>query len=307
MFVQAQEPNEDTIYDVLSNNEDFSTLTTAIEIAGLEDELADPDATYTLFAPTNTAFEALLESMDMTAEDFFADEALVQDYLSYHILPDMMVTSDIDTALEDQPLLFTDSLYGALIRINTIDGSVFINGNAVVSANIMASNGVIHALGVVLTSPQPIWETLEATASDEEAPEFTILTEAIRIAKLDADLASPDASFTLFAPTDAAFEAAAEALNLAPSDLLADPDFVAAILQGHLVESELTSVDLIAMYVEAGAPFSLDALNSDATLEISIDDEGLLVGNVRIVEADILTRNGVIHVIDQVLIPEAQQ
>jgi uncharacterized surface protein with fasciclin (FAS1) repeats len=245
--------------------------------------------------------------MDMTAEDFFADEALVQDYLSYHILPDMMVTSDIDTALEDQPLLFTDSLYGALIRINTIDGSVFINGNAVVSANIMASNGVIHALGVVLTPPQPIWETLEATASDEEAPEFTILTEAIRIAKLDADLASLDASFTLFAPTDAAFEAAAEALNLAPSDLLADPDFVAAILQGHLVESELTSVDLIAMYVEAGAPFSLDALNSDATLEISIDDEGLLVGNVRIVEADILTRNGVIHVIDQVLIPEAQQ
>jgi uncharacterized surface protein with fasciclin (FAS1) repeats len=60
------------------------------------------------------------------------------------------------------------------------------------------------------------------------------------------------------------------------------------------------------MYVEAGEPFSLDAINSDARLDISIDDEGLLVGNVHIVEADILTRNGVIHVIDQVLIPEAQ-
>ena len=306
--VHAQESDEATLLELVESNDEFSILASAIETARLEDALADEDANLTILAPTDAAFVELVTAMDMTADDLLADEALL-DTLIYHVLPERVVSSDIDAGLETHSKLFADTLYGAPVIVETSNGAVFVNGIRVVSADTMASNGVIHVLEGVLTPPQSIWETVETAANPAEdsdaMAEFTILAQAISIAKLDADLASPEASFTVFAPTDAAFEEAAAALNLAPSDLLQDPEFVSSILLGHVVEGEITSVDLIDMFADSEAA-PLETLNpeSDATLQITIDDDGLLVNGARIIQADIVTRNGVIHVIDTVLLPE---
>lgn len=139
-----------TIVDIASSDEQLSTLVTAVTEAGLVDVLADPNASWTVFAPTNAAFEALPEDV---LEMLLADTELLTRVLTYHVvegevtsdmLSDMMAPS-MEMSAVDAPLM------GSELEITVADdGTVMVNDATVVMADVMASNGVIHVIDTVL-------------------------------------------------------------------------------------------------------------------------------------------------------------
>ncbi|MDF2730882.1 MAG: hypothetical protein K0T01_2671 [Acidimicrobiia bacterium] len=145
---------EETVLDIAGANEDFSTLAAAVEAAGLQDALSDPEATLTVFAPTNEAFEAALASLGLTAEELLADTETLTAILTYHVLGDVVTSSDIVAAgTEEIPV---EMLSGEeLVVAVADDGTVgFVDQTATVTmADIEASNGVIHVIDAVLLPP----------------------------------------------------------------------------------------------------------------------------------------------------------
>jgi len=150
----ADEAMGDTIADVVVANDDFSTLLAAVEAAGLTEALADPDATLTVFAPTNAAFEAALADLGLTAEELLADTETLTAILTYHVLGDVVTSSDIAAAgTEEIPV---ETLSGQeLVVVVGDDGTVGFKDQSatVTTADVEASNGVIHVIDAVLLPP----------------------------------------------------------------------------------------------------------------------------------------------------------
>ncbi|MEX1280441.1 MAG: fasciclin domain-containing protein [Acidimicrobiia bacterium] len=143
----------ETIADIVAGNEDFSTLLAAVEAADLTEALADPEATLTVFAPTNEAFEALLVELDTTVEDLLASPDLA-DILLYHVLGQVVTSGDIAEAGTEE--ITVETLEGSdLVIVVGDDGSVgFSETDAMVTeVDIEASNGVIHVIDGVLLPP----------------------------------------------------------------------------------------------------------------------------------------------------------
>ncbi len=145
---------EESVLDIAAANEDFSTLAAAVEAAGLQDALSDPEATLTVFAPTNEAFEAALASLGLTAEELLADTDTLTAILTYHVLGDIVTSSDIAAVgTEEIPV---ETLSGEELAVVVgDDGTVgFVDQTATVTmADIEASNGVIHVIDAVLLPP----------------------------------------------------------------------------------------------------------------------------------------------------------
>lgn len=144
----------DTIVDVAAGNEDFSTLVAAVQAAGLEDALADPETPLTVFAPTNAAFEAALAALGLTAEELLTDTETLTTILTYHVLGETVTSADIAAAgVEEIPV---EPLSGEPLTVTVADGGTvgFADQTAVVTmADIEASNGVIHVIDAVLLPP----------------------------------------------------------------------------------------------------------------------------------------------------------
>ena len=144
----------DTVLDLAVANEDFSTLVAAVQAAGLKDALADPEATLTVFAPTNQAFDEALSALGLTAEELLADTETLTAILTYHVLGEVVTSSDIVAAgTEEIPV---ETLSGEeLVVVVGEDGTVgFADQSATVAmADIEASNGVIHVIDAVLLPP----------------------------------------------------------------------------------------------------------------------------------------------------------
>ncbi|MGF1540678.1 MAG: fasciclin domain-containing protein [Pleurocapsa sp.] len=130
-----------SIVDVASENEDFSTLAQAIEAAELTDKLSDSSASYTVFAPTNEAFDQLPEgALDYLLQP--ENKEVLQRVLSYHVLPEQVASSEISSGE-------VASLDGGLAT-DVTDRGVVVNNASVITPDIEASNGVIHAVNQVL-------------------------------------------------------------------------------------------------------------------------------------------------------------
>jgi len=137
-----------TIVDIAAANADFSTLVAAVQAAGLVDAL-NGEGPYTVFAPTNEAFAAALETLGISAEDLLADTETLPRILLYHVVEGKVMAADV-VGLSSAP-----TLQGGEISIAVRDGSVFLNDNIqVVATDIEASNGVIHVINGVLLPPQ---------------------------------------------------------------------------------------------------------------------------------------------------------
>lgn len=135
----------DTIVDVAASNEDFSTLVAAIEAAGLEEVLAS-DGPFTVFAPTNDAFEALPEgALDALLQPENQD-VLVQ-VLTYHVVPEAVMSDELESG--DVP-----TVEGSAVMVEVTDEGVMVNEAMVTMADVEASNGVIHAIDQVLLPPE---------------------------------------------------------------------------------------------------------------------------------------------------------
>lgn len=251
----------------------FETLVTALQAAGLTSTLQG-SGPFTVFAPTDAAFADLPTG---TLEALLADTEALTEVLLYHVVPGRILAGD----LEDGQIVTTAE--GRPFRV-TLPGGARVNGVNVIQTDVEATNGVIHAIDAVLI---PVEDNVD-TAIDAD---FNTLVEAVQAADLEAVLRSAG-PFTIFAPTDEAFDALPEG---ALEDLLNDPEALATVLAYHVVAGRLFSSDL-------SDGMELTTVEG-RTVTISLNG-GAQVNAANISAADILTSNGVIHIIDAVLVPE---
>ena len=279
----APDPGPGNIVEVATESGSFPTLLAAVEAAGLVDALSDGSASLTVFAPTEAAFAALPEG---TLDSLLADPDALANVLTYHVLDGSVSASD---ALDDAPTT-VETLNGGKVAVTTRDENLFVNFSQVVDYDIEASNGVIHVIDSVLLPPDltPSEMTIaEIAAADEN---FETLVAAATAANLVGTLNDPEASLTVFAPTDAAFEALGDAtLNY----LLDNLDVLETTLLYHVIAgAELSSIDAI---VAAGSAVGME--NGDKAT-ISLVGSGLMIESANIVVTDIVASNGIIHVIE---------
>jgi uncharacterized surface protein with fasciclin (FAS1) repeats len=224
----------------------FETLVAAVEAAGLQDTLADEEATFTVFAPTDAAFDLLGEE---TISALLADPDTLADILLYHVIAGQAV--DSDTAISIAANL-VEMANGDSVAVTLVDGELTINSSRVELADIQASNGVIHVIDAVLV-PAPEDE-MAGTIVDVAlaSPDFTTLVAALQATGLVDTLLDENGSFTVFAPTDAAFAAlGTDTINA----LLADLDTLSDILLYHVVSG--TEVPAAAAVALAGNPIEM--------------------------------------------------
>ena len=137
-----------TIVDVAAAAGDFNTLVAAVEAAGLAETLSGPGP-FTVFAPTDEAFAAALESLGLTAEELLADTATLTSILTYHVIAGEVPSSDVVT-MDGEAV---PTVNGSDVTI-TVDGeTVMVNEATVTAVDIPASNGVIHVIDSVLLPP----------------------------------------------------------------------------------------------------------------------------------------------------------
>jgi transforming growth factor-beta-induced protein len=277
------------IVEIAVGNEDFSILVAALQKAELVGALQG-EGPFTVFAPTNEAFTKLLASLGITAEDLLNHPQL-KEVLLYHVVSGKVLSTDLSNGMT------APTLSGENIKVDLSSG-VKINSSSVTTADVMATNGVIHIIDSVLVpstfklNPEP---AVPATVVDIALSnsDFSILVAALQKADLVGALQG-EGPFTVFAPTNAAFEKLLAALNISASDLLNQPD-LAKVLLYHVVSGKVMSTDL-SNGLEA-ATLNGEKVKFDLSSGVKVNQSGVTA-------ADIEAGNGVIHVIDTVLVPQ---
>ena len=273
-----------TVVDIVVNSEDHTLLEAAVGAANLVDALS-AEGPFTVFAPTDAAIAALVEALEITAEDLLALPDLGE-ILQYHVVAGAAMSGDLSDGQEIETLL------GENVTVTIdMDMNVFINNAQVTVADIEAGNGVVHVIDAVLLPPAPVTNTVVDVIVNSE--DHTLLEAAVIEAGL-VEALSAEGPFTVFAPTDAAITALIEALEITAEDLLALPN-LGDILQYHVVAGAAMSGDLTdGQEIET-------LLGSNVT--VTINAEGVFINDAQVTVADIEADNGVVHVIDAVLLP----
>jgi uncharacterized surface protein with fasciclin (FAS1) repeats len=269
-----------TVADVAIGSPAHTTLVAAVVEARLLPALTNPFTQLTVFAPTNDAFTAALTALNLTAGQLLASPDL-DNILLYHVLGAEVVSGSLTNGQIATPLNPANTL-----KV-TIDGAnVFINQAQVTAANLQADNGVVHVLNAVVLPAETVADVaLGSTA-------HTTLVAAVVEARLLPALTNPFASLTVFAPTNTAFDNLATALGTDLAGILANPE-LEDILLYHVVGSEVLSTALV------NGPVA--TLNGQSvTINLM---SGVMVNNANVTAADLLSDNGVVHVIDAVLVP----
>jgi len=133
-----------TVVDIATSSDDFSTLVAALSEAGLVETLQG-DGPFTVFAPTNAAFEKALADLGITAEELLAREDLA-DILTYHVVPGKVMAADAIAADGTE----VASVQGDTIAVSVVDGSVMVDAATVTTADLEAGNGVVHVIDSVI-------------------------------------------------------------------------------------------------------------------------------------------------------------
>lgn len=270
-----------TAFDIIQNSPNHTTLEAAVVAAGLDGALSTLDP-ITVFAPTDEAFAALPAG---TVDALLADIPTLTDILLYHVVNGSILSS----SLTDGQIATT--LNGSDITVTINTNGVFINQTSqVIVADVAATNGIIHVVNQVLlptaTLQYSIWDVIQ------NSPDHTILETTVGLAGLDGALDSPGA-YTVFAPTDAAFALVPQPII---DGLLADPTgALAFILTYHVVPSVALSTDL-------SNGMNITTL-SGIDINVSIVNGNVYINQAQVIVADIVTDNGVVHVLDAVIAP----
>lgn len=299
-----------TIVEPAYFNDDFSILTAAVVKANLLSTLINSEANYTLFAPNNDAFEAAgITSLD----DYSAND--LAPILTYHVL-DTEVFGD---GLPESGSAITSLGGDFYLSIN--DDGAFLNGLTKVTAATLSGealdydNGVVHLIDRTLVpASSDIVEIAVAASQASEGAEFGQLVAALTAVEEDesaADLITAlkgDGPFTVFAPTDDAFESLYTLAGVADFDALVTAQgigVIEAVLKYHVVEARVFSTDLPNLASSTVTTLGGDFTLNLSSLTITDADAALELGSAdaTIVSTDILATNGVIHVIDEVILP----
>jgi len=259
----------------------FETLVTAVKAAGLVETLSGKGP-FTVFAPTDEAFAKLgKQKISELLEP--KNKQMLADILTYHVVSGA-VKSDAAAKLS-----FAPTVEGSAIRVEAgaKKGTLTVDGANVVKTDILCSNGVIHVIDAVIL-PRP---NIVATAKN--AGSFNTLLKAATAAGLVEALSGKE-PLTVFAPTD-------EAFAKLPKETLAalltpeGKDKLAAILKYHVVPGRMLASDVLGKK-------ELTTLQGKAA-KISVEEGTAKIDGAKILKTDVLAGNGVIHVIDAVILP----
>ncbi len=268
-------------------NRDIALFKAAILVTGLAPKVVGKRVT--AFAPDNRVFRSL--GIQRVRDLVKMDRSVLRNILKYHLVPGRIFSTDIEPG-------FVHTLNGAAVELS-LDGGVMVNDAMVTRADIfdfLFFNGVVHKIDGLLTPPTQNIVEIAIAASQSEDPQFTALVEAVVTANLAGTL-SGEGPFTVFAPTDAAFDdliAALPGVNSIADIPLATLE---AVLLYHVVPARVFSSDLSSGVVQTlGGPITIDAA------ALTIDDTGTDI-DADIIGTDIQGTNGVIHVINKVLLP----
>jgi len=274
-----------SVVDIIVNSPDHNTLETAVLAAGLETALSGAGP-FTVFAPTDAAFAAVDPA---TLNALLADpQGALTTVLTYHALSGVAGSSVITDGLQ------LSTLEGSNVTFGVNANGVFINNAQITVTDIAAANGIVHVIDAVLV-PEAITRTPKpATVVDiiVNSPDHNTLETAVLAAGLETAL-SGAGPFTVFAPTDAAFAAVDPATLNA---LLADPQGALTSVLTYHAMSGVAPASVITDGLKLG---TLQGTNVD----FSVNSNGVFINNAQIIVTDIQAENGVVHVIDAVLIP----
>ena len=271
-----------TTADYLGFSFVYTTLNQLAGATGIDDVLDDPDSDLTLFAPTDGAFRNDSVAVNALGGDLDA----ISEVLVYHTVPGSFPTDSIAAGLS-----FENSTAGFSLQFEN-DGAnpVEVNNRTVDLANYATTNGLIHVIQLGILTPPNVVDVAA------RSPVHGTLVDAVVAADLVGALADTAATLTVFAPTDAAFAAVPDSTLAA---LLDDPaGALTRVLTYHVLGQEVSASDIIDNNVT-----SATTLNGE-DVDIAVSNGVVtLNGDIDVVIADIIATNGIVHVIDGVLVP----
>ena len=273
--------SSNTVVDIIVGSEDHNTLEAAVIAAELADDLS-AEGPFTVFAPTDDAFALLPEG---TVESLLEDPTgQLADILLHHVYAGNAMSTDLSDGMMIPTLLGTE------LNVTIDIGTVMIDNAMVTVANIEADNGIVHVIDAVLIPDTETTTVVDIIVGSED---HNTLEAAVIATGLDGYL-SGEGPFTVFAPTDAAFDAlptgTVEALLEDPFGDLAD------ILKHHVYAGNAMSTDL------SDGMMIPTLLGTE--LNVTIDMGTVMIDNAMVTVANIEADNGIVHVIDAVLIPD---
>ena len=278
----------------------LSILVDAVIKADLATTLSS-DGPFTVFAPTNAAFEDLLDGMDgyNSLDDFDtpAEIDLLTTILTYHVISGEIMAADLtDGAMPE-------TVQGETVEVDLDGGAKLIDATDtpanITTTDIETTNGVVHLIDKVLL-PEGVWDELNPTIADFVAgnPDYSSLLAALEVADLTGALDSDDVNYTVFAPNNDAFDTFLSdngfaTLGDVPVDVLTQ------VLLNHVIGMEAFSGDLTTTYIStlATEPTS----ENNLSMYINTDSGVKINGISSVTTADINVRNGVIHAVDEVI------
>lgn len=273
-----------TLVDVAVADPQFSILVSALQKADLVNTLKS-EGTFTVFAPTNSAFATLFSQLGVTGIDELSAEAL-RPILLNHVVSGKILSADITsgyvaTANNSGPA-------STNVKVLVLKGStVTVDGSTVTTADVAASNGVIHVVDQVILPASVVSHAIHN-------PDFSILVQAVVKAGL-VEALSAEGPFTVFAPTNAAFNNLFSALGVAGIDELS-VETLTPILLYHVVPGNVLSSQVTTGMVPT--------LKEGSSLDVVVNGGSVKLNNsANVIAVDVQGTNGVVHAIDAVLLP----
>jgi len=298
---QSAAPSKNIVQTAVAAGK-FKTLVALVKQAGLVGTLSAP-GNLTVFAPTDQAFANLKKSNPALFAKVASDKKLLRTVLTYHVVGKRIPAVAAVAAAKKGAKVKT--VEGEQIALSFSAGKIVLNGAArVVIPDVKASNGIIHAIDAVIVppslvkapAPAPTKSIVEIAAGN---PDFSTLVSLVQKAGL-VQAISAAGPFTVFAPTNKAFDKLAKTAPATYQAVLADPTLLSKVLTYHVVAGSIKSGQAIAVAKQNG---TVNALEGEA-ISLSIKDGKLTLNGIStVVTPDVLATNGVIHVIDTVIVP----
>lgn len=286
-------PAEQNIYQTAKTNPDLSSLVAAIDKAGLSDELSNSAASFTVFAPTNDAFSAFLSANGFNSLNDVPVDVLTSVLLN-HVVDGKKMAADLTTGYVNTLATFGSTTSHLSLYVNTSAGVTLNGSSKVTAADVKASNGVVHVVDQVIGLPTVVTFAVSN-------PDFSTLVQALTRPDLSTDfvsILSGAGPFTVFAPTNAAFSALLTELGASSLDDI-DAATLEKVLTYHVVSGNILAESLSNNQV-------VGTLNGDSFTIHLMSGAQIMDANDRtsnIIATDVQGSNGVVHVIDKVILP----
>ena len=288
-----------SIVDLASQTESLSTLVSALQVTGLDATLSSPGA-FTVLAPTNDAFDAFLTSINAASLDDIPVDVLTNVLLN-HVFFGEVQSSSLTNGYASTQAVSGASGTNMSIYINTDNGVTFNGVSSVTTADVVASNGIVHIVDGVIGLPTVVTFALAD-------PNFDILVQALTRDDLTMDFvgllnssSSPPTPLTVFAPINSAFVNLLDELGLGGLNEIDEPT-LSAVLSYHV----LVGANQISSNLSDGMEFTTSS-GENLTYNIGDNGQGNLTDNnerlSNIIAANVQADNGIIHAIDTVVLP----